>query len=113
MKKILKIFSLCSLSFLLLATLFSCGNEEMEDTVLSGGQEQDSTQENLTATLSDGLYNNWSAGDAILLFHDGKTVSVEAQESGSTSSLSGTVEGTFTDNNPLYGIFPNRRHGVF
>lgn len=106
MKKILKIFSLCSLSFLFLATLFSCGNEEMEDTVLSGGQEQDSTQESLTATLSDGLYTNWSAGDAILLLYDGKTVSVEAQESGSTSSLSGTVEGTFTDDNPLYGIFP-------
>lgn len=106
MKKILKTFSLCGLSFLFLATLFSCGNEEMEDTVLSGGQEQDSTQESLTATLSDGLYNNWSAGDAILLLHDGKTVSVEAQESGSTSSLSGTVEGTFTDDNPLYGIFP-------
>lgn len=106
MKKILKIFSLCGLSFLFLATLFSCGNEEMEDTVLSGGQEQDSTQESLTATLSDGLYNNWNAGDAILLLHDGKTVSVEAQESGSTSSLLGTVEGTFTDDNPLYGIFP-------
>lgn len=105
MKKILKTFSLCGLSFLFLATLFSCGNEEMEDTVLSGGQEQDSTQESLTATLSDGLYTNWSAGDAILLLHDGKTVSVEAQESGSTSSLSGTVEGTFTDDNPLYGIF--------
>ena len=106
MKKILKTFSLCGLSFLFLATLFSCENEEMEDTVLSGGQEQDSTQKSLTATLSDGLYTNWSAGDAILLLHDGKTVSVEAQESGSTSSLSGTVEGTFTDDNPLYGIFP-------
>lgn len=106
MKKILKIFSLYGLSFLFLATLFSCGDEEMEDTVLSSGQEQDSTQESLTATLSDGLYINWSAGDAILLLYDGKTVSVEAQESGSTSSLSGTVEGTFTDDNPLYGIFP-------
>lgn len=106
MKKILKTFSLCGLSFLFLATLSSCGNEEMEDTVLSDGQEQDSTQKSLTATLSDGLYNNWSAGDAIMLLHDGKTVSVEAQESGSTSSLSGTIESTFTNDNPLFGIFP-------
>lgn len=106
MKMALKIFSLCCLSFSLVSTMASCENEDIENDVLPGEQEQNSSQKSLTATISDGLYSNWSVGDAIILLHDGKTVSVEAQESGSTSSLSSTVESTFTDDNPLYGIFP-------
>lgn len=106
MKKILKTFSLCCLSFLVLSTMLACQEDNEEYVMSPGDQEQSLTLGNLTATISDGLYDNWNAGDAIKLFHDGKTVSVEAQESGSTSHLSGTVEGIFTDDNPLYGIFP-------
>lgn len=106
MKKILKTFSSCCLSFLVLSTMLACQEDNEEYVMSPGDQEQSLTLGNLTATISDGLYDNWNAGDAIKLFHDGKTVSVEAQESGSTSHLSGTVEGIFTDDNPLYGIFP-------
>ncbi|MFO3729389.1 formylglycine-generating enzyme family protein [Butyricimonas muris] len=41
----------------------------------------------------------------IMLVHDGQTITVEARESGSISRLSSSVEGSFTDDNPLYGIF--------
>lgn len=108
MKKILKTLSLCFLSFLFLSAMNSCqdDNEEKEDAVLPDGQEQDSSQKKLTAIISDGLYDNWSAGNPILLLHAGQMVLVEALESGNTSSLSGTVEGVFTDDNPLYGVYP-------
>ncbi len=106
MKKILKTFSSCCLSFFFLSTMLACQEDNEEYVMSPGDQEQSLTLGNLTATISDGLYDNWNAGDTIKLFHDGKTVSVEAQESGSTSHLSGTVEGIFTDDNPLYGIFP-------
>lgn len=41
-----------------------------------------------------------------MLLHNGRTVSVEAQENGITSNLSGTMEGIVTDANPLYGVYP-------
>ena len=105
MKKILKIFSLCCLSFFFLSTMTAC-QEDYEENIVSTGEEQDSTHKNLTAIVSDGLHANWNTGDAIILLHDGKTVSVQAQESGSSSRLSGNIDGTFTEDNPLYGIFP-------
>lgn len=104
MKKILKMFGLYCLPFLGLSIMIACHDEE--NAVLPGGQEGDAARESLTAVVSDGIYEHWKTGDAIVLLYDGKTVSVEAQESGSISGLSGTVEGTFTDDNPLYGIFP-------
>lgn len=69
-------------------------------------QEQESISESLTAVISDGLYSNWREGDPIMLVHNGQTIIAEAQESGSSSILSGTIEGTFTDDNPLFGIYP-------
>ena len=90
-------------------SLFASCSDEIEDTdnALTGnGQEQVTDMESLTAVLAEGLYDNWNAGDRLMLAHDGKTVSVEILESGSRSGLSGTIEGTFTDSNPLYGIYP-------
>ena len=106
MKKKLKTFSLCCLSFLFLSAMTSCQDDDEEIEDVPGGQEQNSAQGSLSALLSDGFYDNWSAGDRILLLHDGQTVLVEAQESDRISGLSGTVEGTFTDDNPLYGAYP-------
>ena len=40
------------------------------------------------------------------MFHDGQAASVSTLASGGTSGLSGSVEGTFTDSNPLYGVYP-------
>lgn len=69
-------------------------------------QEQTPAGKSLTAAIADGLHSNWNKGDRITLFHDGQTVSVETLASGGTSGLSGSVEGTFTDSNPLYGVYP-------
>lgn len=94
--------------FMALLAFASCSDndEEIEDIVFPSEQEQDSAHKNLTAIISDGLHANWSAGDIIMLLHDGQTVLVETQETGCKSSLSGTVEGTFTDENPLCGTYP-------
>ncbi|MEO4977211.1 SUMF1/EgtB/PvdO family nonheme iron enzyme [Bacteroides ovatus] len=108
MKNILKILCLCCLSLLFLSAMNSCqdDNEEIEEAVLPDGQEQDSTSGNLTASIVDGLYVNWSKGDMIMLVYDGQAVRAETQESGSTSILSGAVGSSFTEDNPLYGVYP-------
>ena len=108
MKNILKILCLCCLSLLFLSAMNSCqdDNEEIEEAVLPDGQEQDSTSGNLTASIVDGLYVNWSKGDMIMLVYDGQAARAETQESGSTSILSGTVGSSFTEDNPLYGVYP-------
>ena len=89
MKNILKILCLCCLSLLFLSAMNSCqdDNEEIEEAVLPDGQEQDSTSGNLTASIVDGLYVNWSKGDMIMLVYDGQAVRAETQESGSTSGV--------------------------
>lgn len=69
-------------------------------------QEQVPAGNSLTATIADGLHGNWSKGDRITLLYDGQAVSVETLASGGISELSGSVEGTFTDENPLYGVYP-------
>lgn len=103
MKNISRMLSLCCSLFLSLASVSSCQNE---DTVLTGNEEQDPNQNILTATIIDGLYENWSKGNVIMLLHNGRTVSVEAQENGIASNLSGFIEGNVTDANPLYGVYP-------
>jgi len=95
--------SLCCSLFLSLVSVSSCQNE---DTVLTGNEEQVPNQNILIATIVDGLYENWNKGDVIMLHHNGRTVSVEVQENGITSNLSGTIEGIVTDANPLYGVYP-------
>ena len=86
--------------------LASCSdsNEELEDTRFSDGQA--SSSGSLVATLIDGLYDKWCAGDTILLLHDGQTAFAEAQESGNISNFTSGMSRTFTDSNPLYGIYP-------
>ena len=69
-------------------------------------QEQDPAGNSLTAAIADGLHDSWNTGDVIMLFHDGQAASVSTLASGGTSGLSGSVEGTFTDSNPLYGVYP-------
>lgn len=103
MKRILKNFNLYCLSFLFLAAMNACQND---DVASIDTQEQESNSESLTAVISDGLHSNWSEGDPIMLVHNGQTIIAEAQESGSSSILSGTIEGTFTDASPLFGIYP-------
>ncbi|MDO4181492.1 MAG: hypothetical protein Q4D36_09425, partial [Bacteroidales bacterium] len=88
------------LSVLALSVLASCSTDDTLE------QEQAPAGNGLTAAIADGLHGNWSKGDRITLFHDGQTVSVETLASGGTSGLSGSVEGTFTDGNPLYGVYP-------
>lgn len=103
MKRILKNFNLYCLSFLFLAAMNACQNDDM---VSIDTQEQESNSESITVVISDGLHSNWSEGDPIMLVHNGQTIIVEAQESGSSSILSGSIKGTFTDANPLFGIYP-------
>lgn len=91
---------------LVLFVFASCSDNDEENVVFPDDQEQASDPKSLTVVISDGLYSNWSAGNIIMLLHNGQTVLVKAQESGSTSNLSGTIEGTFTDDNPLYGMYP-------
>ena len=105
MKRILKNFNLYCLSFLFLAAMNACQNDDVA-SIDEQEQEQESNSESLTAVISDGLHSNWSEGDPIMLVHNGQTIIAEAQESGSSSILSGTIEGTFTDDNPLFGIYP-------
>ena len=88
------------LSVLALSVLASCSTDDSLE------QEQAPAGNGLTAAIADGLHGNWSKGDRITLFHDGQTVSVETLASGGISELSGSVEGTFTDGNPLYGVYP-------
>ena len=83
-----------------LLALVSCSTDNTLE------QEQTPAGKSLTAAIADGLHSNWNKGDRITLFHDGQTVSVETLASGGTSGLSGSVEGTFTDSNPLYGVYP-------
>lgn len=84
--------------------MIACRDDE--NAVSLGEQEQDSDHKSLTAIIADGLNNNWSEGDMIMLLHDGQTALVKAQEYGRMSSLSGTFKGTFTDVNPLCGTYP-------
>ena len=92
--------------FMSLLGLASCSdsNEELEGTKFSDGQS--SSSGSLVATLIDGLYDKWCVGDTILLLHDEQTAFAEAQESGNISSFTNGMSGTFTDSNPLYGIYP-------
>ena len=85
---------------LALSVLVSCSKEDTFE------QEQDPAGNSLTAVVADGLHGSWSKDDRIALLHDGQTVCVETLASGGTSGLSGSVEGTFTDSNPLYGVYP-------
>ena len=66
----------------------------------------------LAASISDGLYGSWNSGDKIALVHNGQTVIAETLESGRESGLSVAVNGTFTEDNPLYAVFPADYHGV-
>lgn len=86
--------------FAALLALVACSTDDTLE------QEQTPTGNGLTAVIADGLHGNWSKGDRITLFHDGQKVSVETLVSGGASELSGSVEGTFTDSNPLYGVYP-------
>ncbi len=86
--------------FAALLALVACSTDDTLE------QEQAPAGKSLTAAIADGLHSNWNKGDRITLFHDGQTVSVETLASGGTSGLSGSVEGTFTDSNPLYGVYP-------
>ena len=105
--------------FMSLLGLASCSdsNEELEDTRFSDGQA--SSSGSLVATLIDGLYDKWCAGDTILLLHDnwsigdsilllqnGQAVFAEALQSGNISNFSSGMESPFVDGNPLYGIYP-------
>ncbi|WP_276656729.1 SUMF1/EgtB/PvdO family nonheme iron enzyme [Alistipes sp.] len=86
--------------FAALLALVACSTDDTLE------QEQAPAGNGLTAAIADGLHSNWNKGDRITLFHDGQTVSVETLASGGTSGFSGSVEGTFTDSNPLYGVYP-------
>jgi len=86
--------------FAALLALVSCS---MDDTL---EQEQAPAGNGLTAAIADGLHDSWNTGDVIMLFHDGQAASISTLASGGTSGLSGSVEGTFTDSNPLYGVYP-------
>ena len=86
--------------FAALFALVSCSKDNTFE------QEQVPAGNSLTAAIADGLHGSWSKGDGITLFHDGQAASVSTLASGGTSGLSGSVEGTFTDSNPLYGVYP-------
>lgn len=86
--------------FTVLFALVSCSTDDTLE------QEQAPAGNGLTAAIADGLHGNWNKGDRITLFHDGQTISVETLASGGTSGLSGSIEGTFIDSNPLYGVYP-------
>ena len=86
--------------FAALLALVSCSKDNTFE------QEQDPAGNSLTAAIADGLHDSWNTGDVIMLFHDGQAASVSTLASGGTSGLSGSVEGTFTDSNPLYGVYP-------
>ena len=86
--------------FAALLALVACSTDDTLE------QEQAPAGNGLTAVIADGLHGNWSKGDRITLFHDGQKVSVETLVSGGASELSDSVEGTFTDSNPLYGVYP-------
>lgn len=86
--------------FAALLALVSCSKDNTFE------QEQDPAGNSLTAAITDGLHDSWNTGDVIMLFHDGQAASVSTLASGGTSGLSGSVEGTFSDSNPLYGVYP-------
>ena len=86
--------------FAALLALVSCSKDNTFE------QEQDPAGNSLTAAIADGLHDSWNTGDVIMLFHDGQAASVSTLASGGTSGLSGSVEGTFSDSNPLYGVYP-------
>lgn len=84
--------------FTALFALVSCSTDEtLEQELVPAGNS-------LTAAIADGLHGNWNKGDRITLLYDGQAVSVETVAAGGISELSGSVEGTFTDSNPLYGV---------
>lgn len=86
--------------FAALLALVSCSKDNTFE------QEQDPAGNSLTAAIADGLHDSWNTSDVIMLFHDGQAASVSTLASGGTSGLSGSIEGTFTDSNPLYGVYP-------
>ena len=92
--------------FMSLLGFASCSdsNEELSDTAFS--DTQTSSSGDWAAVLIDGLYDKWCAGDTILLLHDGHTAFAEAQESGKIARFLGGMTGPFTDNNPLYSVYP-------
>ena len=94
----------CVEGLLLVFLCVSCS--KVEEIIPSNNQEQGFDKHNLTAVISDGLRNNWNVGDNILLLHDGQTVIVTADECSNISNLSGFIDGTFTDESPLLGIYP-------
>ncbi|MFV0553282.1 MAG: SUMF1/EgtB/PvdO family nonheme iron enzyme [Mangrovibacterium sp.] len=104
MKQLLKTFSVYCL---VMATMIACQKDNDNESITPpDNQEEDEIPQSLTATISDGLYANWNAGDAIKLFFNEETFSMETIEAGNSSLLSNTIDGTFTNDNPLLGVFP-------
>ena len=60
----------------------------------------------ITAMVSDGLCDSWNTGDVISLIHDGHVVGVTIMDAGPVSALQNVIGVPFTENNPLYGIYP-------
>ena len=100
--------------FMAMLGLASCSDTDEESSDYTSLDKQAITSGNLIAAFMDGLRDKWSAGDTILLLHDGQTAFAEAQDTGSISGFSNEVESSFADDGflscGLYGIFRQREY---
>ncbi|MGL5683944.1 MAG: formylglycine-generating enzyme family protein [Marinifilaceae bacterium] len=90
----------------LLSLLIWTSCSKIEDFASTTDKEPYLTKQSISAVISDGLYKSWSVGDIIILLHNGQSISAKAEDSGITTTLSDVIEGTFTNDAPLFGIFP-------
>ncbi len=84
----------------------SASCSKIDDIDGSNGWEEDAELATFNAVISDGVHKSWSEGDVVMLFHNGEMVSAEAQQSGSTSTLLSSIDASFTEENPLWGVYP-------
>ena len=92
--------------FMAMLGLASCSDTDEESSDYTSLDKQAITSGNLIAAFMDGLRDKWSAGDTILLLHDGQTAFAEAQDTGSISGFSNEVESSFAEDGFLFGICP-------
>lgn len=86
--------------------LASCSDSEDEAVGSALPASQATVTRNWVAIHIDGIRTLWSAGDNILLLHDGQVFFAEAQQSGSISSFCSDMEVDYANGSPLYGIYP-------
>lgn len=102
MKNTMKYLNMCGLALICSASMSSCQKED----IAPGEKDDKQDYAELSATVADGLQTVWSTGEGMMLFCGGESFPAGIQESDGTVRFSCPDESVFSDENPLFGVYP-------